>query len=262
MTMRPTCRFAFAVSLLACQAFSSPAQDTPGWGTIKGRIVFKGDKLPVPDDFAESVKKNADGKHCLEKGPIPDESWIVNPKNKGVANVFVWLGPADPKKRTPLPIHPRLAKIDKLEVVMDQPCCRFVPHAVAMREGQILIAKNSSPVAHNFHYSGHVDVNPGENPLIAAKGMHVIKGLRADRITIGIKCSFHPWMKAWVRVFNHPYFALTNTDGEFDIKDAPSGDLRLHVWHEAAGWGAVGPTGQAVSIKPGHTAEHRITLNP
>jgi hypothetical protein len=68
-------------------------------------------------------------------------------------------------------------------------------------------------------------------------------------------------MKAWVRVFNHPYFALTNTDGVFEIKDAPAGDWRLYVWHEAAGWGAIGVQGMPVTIQPAKTVEHKINLN-
>lgn len=263
--MRPTCRFAPlrfapAVCLLAGLFSPSPAQDA-GWGAVKGQVFFDDDKLPIPVDLTDTVKKNGDAKHCLEKGPIFSEEWVINPKNKGVANVFVWLGPADPKKRTPLPVHPRLVKIEKLEVEMDQLCCKFVPHALAIREGQIIIAKNSSPVSHNFHYGGRPDVNPGENPLIPARGKHVIKDLRADRVPISVKCSFHTWMKGWIRVFDHPYFALTDTNGAFEIKDAPAGDWRVYVWHEGAGFGAVGPTGQPISIKPGQTMEHRIRLN-
>ena len=65
---------------------------------------------------------------------------------------------------------------------------------------------------------GHNLLNPGENPLIAPNAKHVIKGLRADRFPISVKCSFHPWMKGWIRVFNHPYFAVTDENGAFEAQ--------------------------------------------
>ena len=60
--------------------------------------------------------------------------------------MFVWL---QPEGSGSMPIHPKLEKADKDEVVVDQPCCQFVEHAFAMRAGQSLVAKNSAPIAHN-----------------------------------------------------------------------------------------------------------------
>ena len=61
-------------------------------------------------------------------------------------------------------------------------------------------------------------------------------------------------MKAWVRVFNHPYFAVTDKDGNFQIKDAPvlKGELRLFVWQESAGilGGTAGRFGKTIKVKP------------
>jgi hypothetical protein len=59
-------------------------------------------------------------------------------------------------------------------------------------------------------------------------------------------------MKAWVLVSDHPYVAVTNKDGKFEIKNAPAGDYRLVVWHEDIGYlgGAKGRDGQPITIKP------------
>jgi hypothetical protein len=65
-----------------------------------------------------------------------------------------------------LPIHPALQSIKDKQVVMDQPICMFIPHALALREGQVLVAKNSAGVAHNFKWSGDPAVNPGGNVLM------------------------------------------------------------------------------------------------
>jgi len=111
-------------------------QGDAAWGTIKGQIVYDGD--PVPQQKALNVSK--DQEHCLGKGPILSEDWVVNKQNKGVRWTFVWLAP-EPGGR-PLPIHPTLKDIQNKEVEIDQPRYAFVPHCLAMREGQVLVAKN------------------------------------------------------------------------------------------------------------------------
>ena len=76
---------------------------------------------------------------------------------------------------------------------------------------------------------------PNRTPLIAG----VLGGcldLVADRLPIKIECNIHPWMNGWVRVFDHPYFAVTDADGNFELKNAPAGNYRLMVWHGQGGW--------------------------
>jgi hypothetical protein len=206
------------------------AQAKNDWGTVKGQVVFAGGAVPEP----VILNVNKDQEHCLKDGPIHSEEWIINKDNKGIANAFVWLAPV--KGGAPLPIHPNLMKIQQQDVVMDQPCCAFIPHALAMREGQVLVAKNSSPIAHNTHWTGHPLKNPGGNVIVPAKQEHKIADLKADRFPIKISCDIHPWMSAYVRVYNHPYFAVTDKDGKFEIKLAPAGSWQLVGWHERTGW--------------------------
>jgi len=121
-----------------------------------------------------------------------------------------------------------------------------------MREGQVLIAKNSAPMPHNFKWGGNPAKNPGNNVLIQAGGKLEIKDLVADRFPVTVNCTLHPWMSAWVRVFDHPYYAVTDDSGNFEIKDAPAGDYRLVVWHESVGWGTPGlKNGEPITIKAG-----------
>jgi hypothetical protein len=190
---------------------------------------------------------------CIQanKGKLPpDETWVVNKDNKGIKNVFVWLVDAEKKS---LPINPDLKEIKVKQVEVDQPACHFIPHALALREGQVLLVKNSAPFAHNFKYSGNPEIpdNNG-NPLIPPGGEVKLK-LKADRLPIKIECSIHPWMSGWVRVYDHPYYAVTDENGAFEIKDAPPGNWRIMIWHGSAGWkdGAKGRNGDPVEIKSG-----------
>lgn len=241
----------FAMSLPAT------AQQGGGWGTVKGRIVWPDDKLPGRPPIA-AIETNADKAHCLGAGKILSEEWVVNPKNKGVKYAFVWLINDNPKDKTPLPIHPDLKQPKNNEVVMDQPVCMFVPHAVGMREGQVLVAKNSSPVAHNFKWTGNqLTKNAGGNVQIPAGSQFAIKGLEADRLPIKVECNIHPWMNGWVRVYDHPYFAVTDADGKFELKNAPAGKYRAVIWHGSGGFlgGAAGRYGQPIEIKADGTVD-------
>ncbi|MCI0381190.1 MAG: hypothetical protein L0215_26695 [Gemmataceae bacterium] len=135
--------------LATCIGFSMLAVSVPlfaqdnRWSVIKGRIVWGGAEIPKRMEIA-AVDGNPDKKFCLKDGPVLDEKWVIHEKNKGIRWTIVWLANADPKDKTPLPIHPSLQKIEPKEVVMDQPVCTFIPHAIALREGQVLVAKNSA----------------------------------------------------------------------------------------------------------------------
>ena len=220
------------------------AGDNTGWGTLKGQVVYGGD---VPE--ARPLDVNKDQNHCLSQGPILSEEWVVNKNNKGVRWVFVALAPTN--RGGKLPIHPNLQKIQNKTVSIDQPCCKFVPHCLGMREGQELEAKNSAPIAHNVHWTGHPLATAGGNQLVPAKQSITIKDLKAHHIPIKINCDIHPWMSGYVQVFSHPYFAVTDEDGKFELKNAPAGAYRLVIWQEKIGWGPAGRNGIPITIKAG-----------
>ncbi len=236
-----------AVALLATATlltFGGTAR-AQAWGAIKGQVVKEGNP-PAP----AQINVNKDPQHCLSKGPLFSEELVVNPQNKGVRWVFVWLQPVP--GGPPLAVNPALQQVKDKQVFIDQPCCQFVPHALAMRQGQELVAKNSAPIAHNVHWTGYPLKNPGGNQIVPAGGEVVIKGLQTDRFPVEIKCDIHGWMKAWVRVFDHPYFAVTDENGDFEIKDAPAGNFALIVWQESIGW-VGGKTGTPITVQAGQT---------
>lgn len=253
--------------LLVVPTVDCRAADEDNWATIRGQFVWDAAKGPAPKRTPIQADKDAD---VAAKDPdFNTEEWVVNPKNGGIKNVIVWLGPeltaaqvqelAATGKLKAIPsfkaddVHPDLAKPAKPVVEIDQPCCRFIPHIVLARTGQDIVIKNSAPISHNAWW---VSVKNGEfNPIITSKGEHVVKNLVAEPGMITVKCSMHKWMNAWVRVFDHPYFALTNDDGNFEIAKAPvSGPrARLYAWQESAGWhgGNSGRYGQSIPVKPG-----------
>jgi hypothetical protein len=222
------------------------------WGNVKGQIVL--DAAAAPEPAKLSVTK--DEAVCLAKGALRSEDLIVNKTNLGVKNVFVWLMPTDPDK--PLAVHPDLKEIKQNTVEVDQPCCMFVPHVLGMRQGQVLVAKNPAPIAHNFHYTGHPVKNPGNNVIVPAGGDLKVPGLMADKYPIKMSCDIHPWMSGWIRVFDHPYFAITDADGKFEIKNAPKGACRLFSWHEGVGWVEGDKTGTGIEIPAGKTLDRGV----
>jgi len=246
-------RTGLALATLTALLLTSLLSAQPeGWGTIKGQVVWPaGTEVPKRTPIA-AINQNADAGHCLSKGAVLDEEWVVNPKNRGIRWIFVWLANEDPKNKAPLPISPKLKELKDTKVVIDQPICQFIPHAIAMRQGQVLVAKNSAPIPHNFKWTGNqlVPGNAGGNQLMPPGSELPIKDLKADRLPIQIECNIHPWMKGWVRVFDHPYFAVTDEDGNFEFKDAPAGKYRLMVWG-SQGYlgGAAGKNGQPIEIK-------------
>jgi hypothetical protein len=247
-------RYLSGLALLAALGFlvggrPAAAQNDPaGWGTVKGQVVWSGEQLP-PRPELEAIKQHQDKNHCLAKGPVLGEEWVVNPKGMGIRWVFVWLAP-ESDQAGKLPVHPTL-KVDVNQAVeIDQPQCAFIPHALAMQEGQKLVSKNSSPVVHNVNWTGFPRTNPGGNVILPAGKAHVIEGLKADRYPVVVACNIHPWMKAYVRIFDHPYFAVTDENGNFEIKMAPAGKYRLVVWHETGfRGGAEGRSGTPITIK-------------
>jgi hypothetical protein len=247
-----------AVTLLALAAtflFDAPRSDAQGdqWGTIKGQIVWGGDKIPE----RATIQVKNDPQHCLKdnktadaaKGTILDENLLINAKNKGLKNVFVYILvlPGETIK-----IHPKLKKFPPT-VDLDQPTCMFFPRALALREGQILVVKNSAPVQHNIRWIGDGDNNQGGNVTIKPGGKEEIKDLKTQKLPLPLECNIHGWMKGRLGVFSHPYFAITDEDGNFEIKDAPVGEHPLMIYHEEIGYrlGAEGKNGEQIKVKAG-----------
>ena len=255
--MRSLVFSAFAASVLMVAAGLGTAADEK-WVTIKGQVVFPADK-PLPKRAALNVTQDKD--HCLSKGDLLDESVIVSAKSKGIKNVVVFLRPDDKDAKAALTagqIHPDDAKRKPAEVVIDQPCCAFVPRITVARVGDTIVVKNAAPVAHNFFWdSGNNGAHNVTVPKMEAWKMPA--ALVKEAPPIQYKCTIHGWMTGYVRIFDHPYYALTDEDGKFEIKNAPAGKFRIVFWHEnGVRGGAPGRFGDQIEIK-GPTLEMKPT---
>jgi hypothetical protein len=248
--------FPTLAALFLASGFSSAADEK--WVTIKGQVVFPADKK-LPKRSALNVTQDKD--HCLSKGDILDESIIVNPKNRGIKNVVVYLRPDDTTGRAQFPkdkIFPDDAKRKPAEVVIDQPCCMFVNRVTVARVGDTIVVKNSAPVAHNFFWDSG---NNGAYNITVPKmdKWKMPAPLAKENPPIQFKCTILGWMTGYVRIFDHPYYAVTDENGKFEIKNAPAGKYRIVYWHETGlRGGAKGRFGDPIEIK-GATMEMKPT---
>jgi hypothetical protein len=236
------------------QAPQAPAP-AGAWGSVQGRVVLAGRQAPERQPLSVT---GPDAKHCLGHGPLLSEEWVVHPKSLGVRWAFVWLAPE--KGGPPLPIHPdRLAV--RVDAVMAVTRCTYVPHALGLRQGQNLVFRNDDAITACPAWAGGALENPGGNVLLPPKQSYAVRGLQADKRPIHVTCQVRTWMSAWVRVFDHPYFAVTDEDGGFEIPLVPAGTWRLVVWHET-GYGPpypqktgdpVGRAGTKIVVAAGET---------
>jgi hypothetical protein len=238
------------VSCVLCCALVMAFADTASaqWVTVKGQVVFPADKK-IPARAALKVEQ--DKPHCLMNGAVLDESILVNPKTRGIKNVVVYLRPDGNADFAKEQIHPDDAKRKPAEVVIDQPCCMFVNRITCARVGDTIVVKNPAPVAHNFFWDS--DKNGSYNVNVPSKGQWKMpKPLVIEGPPIQYKCTIHGWMTGYVRIFDHPYYAVTDEDGKFEIKNAAAGKFRIVYWHEnGVRGGAKGRFGDPIEITAG-----------
>jgi len=222
----------------------------PGTATIKGRITVTGapDLSQLNQAFVANIEKNAspaDRPHCLNVGDHKDQlheqDWKIGPSN-GLGQVFVYLRPPQDSYFKVNPDDPRVKQASEKPAIIDQPHCVYVPHVIQLLPSyrdltgketkcQDLLIQNTARIGHNVKFPD------GKNaPLSSGGGEYKIDYLKADYTPLTISCSIHPWMNANILVLDHPYSAITNDKGEFEIKNAPVGKLRLIVWHGKSGF--------------------------
>ena len=120
-------------------------------------------------------------------------------------------------------------------VVLDQKGCLYTPQILAIQTGQKLIVKNSDPCIHNVHPTPTASGNPESNQVQRPGGADLDFVYAQPEMFLRFKCDVHPWMFAWVSVFDHPYFAMSGADGKFTIKNVPPGKYTLEAAHRKLG---------------------------
>jgi plastocyanin len=199
----------------ASDASESPAaapRAVSGNGIIRGAVKFAG---AAPEMKASQVQ-------CHD-GPVEvvDESVVVN-GNGTLRNVFVYLEGAPATGDGPA----------KQAALLDQVSCKYVPHAVAVQVGQALRVRSSDATLHNVHSLARAN-RPFNLSMTRAGDEKSVTFARHE--IAPLKCDVHPWMLAYVGVFENPWFAVTDDSGSFEIKNVPEGSYQLVAWHERYG---------------------------
>jgi plastocyanin len=208
-------------------------------GVLTGTIKFTG-KRPAHKriDMSEDPA-------CVEAhhGKAYDESLVVNP-NGTLSNVFIYLKSGLEGKKFEVPATP---------VVIDQNGCWFHPRVLGIQTGQILQVTNSDPVTHNIHPLAQInrEWNHSQGQGDAPLARKFIK----PEVMIRVKCNIHSWMHAFIGVVEHPYFAVTGSDGTFEIRNVPPGNYVIEAWQET-----LGTQDQNITVTPSGKIETNFTF--
>jgi plastocyanin len=239
-----------ACMLVSCgggtpESKKEPAAPTPApavvadAGTISGKVAFTGTK-PAPKALSMDATPACAKMH---KEPVMSEDAIVN-ANGTLKNAFVYIKSGLAKKEYPTPPAGKI----------DQNGCVYSPHVIGVLVNQQIEISNSDDTNHNIHPLPRI--NREWNESQPPKGELKVKTFAKEELPpFMMKCNIHPWMRAWVGVSSHPFFAITGDDGSFTLKDVPPGEYTLEVWHERFGTQEI-----KVKVEPKGTASADFSL--
>ena len=214
--------------------------DVASGGTIRGVVRFDGAR-PQVEQVDITTKEDV----CHSK-PVYSEKLVVS-KEMQVQWAVVSLTDIKTGKAFQEPEDP------KDRPTLDQNGCVFSPHVVLVGHGKPLKLLNSDGVLHNVHT--WPKKNRSKNIAMPGPVKELtVKFRRPERIRVS--CDIHRWMEAWIVVTEHPYYAVSDEAGEFELTDVPPGNYILRVWHET-----LGQFDQEVEVKANAEASVEFVLS-
>src|SRR6266404_5492264 len=220
-------------------------------GTIAGVVAYNG---AAPE--AKKIDTSADSV-CTSKSPnLTTEEWVI--KDGKLANSYVYIKEgtlADGTKVGDYATWPN----SPTSTTLDQNGCHYKPHVLGVVVNEPISITNSDPTTHNVHFPQ--GLNPDWNQSqTSGQGPLTHKLARAE-VLVPVKCNQHPWMKSYVGVTKHPFFAVTGDDGSFTIKGVPPGKYTVVAWHEGGANGTEKPMDVTVPAKGSATADFSFGAN-
>jgi hypothetical protein len=229
--MKRNLLFSIITTALACSVPGLYAGDISGTVTLKG--TPPGEK---------PIDKSAD-KKCGPSDGATTHHYVVGSKGE-LANVVIALKGMDGKSTG--------ASVPA--AVLDQKNCEYTPVILAVQTGQKIEVKNSDPTLHNIHaiptVAGNVEKNQAQAPNAPPLNFSFPK---AENF-LKFQCDVHNWMFSWVSVFDHPYFAVTDKDGKYTIKNVPDGKYTIVAMHRKAA-PASAPVSEQIEVKGGNVTK-------
>ena len=216
----------FALLMLALAPELSSGQagyevvSVQGGGTIKGTVKWQG---ASPHLVASEINKDLQVCDPLGQKHRDLERLLIAP-NGGVANTVVFLRNITRGKAMDLPV---------LRRHLNQKNCRYEPHILLVPVQETLTVRDSDPLLHTVQMSGSADYNL---PFVLA-GQEITRPMTREG-KVSLRCNVHVWMNGEMMVARHPYYAVTDEYGNFELTQVPPGDYQIVAWHE--GWRVVG----------------------
>ena len=199
--------------VIAAAGGTDPAGGTGG-ATVAGQVHYVGE-LPA----TEQIPVDRDRAYCGDT--MPNEALKVGQESRGVADVVISLEGV-----------PKALPSTKQEpLLIENRSCRFLPRVNARHSGTVLIISNADPVMHNTHIRKKSRVGENLMNVVQPPQGKVEKPIKEPGF-LDVRCDAHPFMRAAIHVFDHPYFAVTDGMGRFQLHHVPPGRYRLKVWHE------------------------------
>lgn len=187
--------------------------------TLTGMVKFEG-AAPKMNNIQMSADPYCQSQHS--SAPATDQDVITGPAGE-LANVFVYI--KDIKGSFPAPSTP---------ATIDQKGCQYSPHVNAVMVGQPLQIRNDDNTLHNIHAMPSVNSQFNEGQPV--QGMVSTKKFdKVEMTPFKVKCDVHGWMKSYMAVMPHPFYAVSQTNGSFTISNLPPGQYTVVAWHEKYG---------------------------